>query len=78
MIAQSTMFHTVGIIISAMSIGGHLLYGTLRGIMCRSLVTESPIGHATEDLHDLDLVRGKLAMGSFDHKIGVETRCRNM
>lgn len=54
------------IITSAMSIGGHQLYGTLRGIMCRSLDTESPIGHSTGDLHDLDIFRGNYVMSSFD------------
>jgi hypothetical protein len=39
------------------------LYGTLRGIMCRSLVTESPTGHATEGLHDLDLIWRKARNG---------------
>lgn len=66
MIAQLTMFHTVGIITSAMSIGGHQLYGTLRGIMCRSIDTESPIGHSTGDLHDLENFRGISVMISFD------------
>jgi hypothetical protein len=48
MIEHSITSHIAGIIYLAMNFGGHLLYGTPRGIMCRSLVIESPTGHATE------------------------------